>query len=401
MEMEHRSWTAALWEGFHGRTDFVFASPLVHLFHPCSGKGYALLKPAGTARYDKTKDRWAEPFLEWLRYRGYFNGTAGWFTSRDLRLFCPIPSDLSYDQLSTAVTAFRNLRLGGTAAKIDCRAVLGLTRILIESSSFYCRPRQLLRGLHVTHYKDMGQAHALMAVEQLAIPDWFELQSAQQAKRWLAALAEHDTVVRRLNDSHSDELALIQQYRNTFQIRQAEAMAQFVEFLAGYGILLFNRRTRDGCSLRQFTDVGAGAILKVDPSLRGVLENPGFVAVAGAIRGSTIGAQAARNNGSVDHREIRYGLLGDLRRTGLLGRRMFLEQVSAFIAAFNREAAGRHSVGMRAARIRANEWEAFAALIDSSAPDVPVASLLGAFACCLPAAVAVEREPELCGVMTA
>src|SRR5262249_28213071 len=124
-----------------GESDFVFSSPLVQLFNPQSAKGYALLKPAGTNRSDRTKDRWAEPFLEWLRYRGYFEGAAAWFTGGDLRLFCPIPADMPFHQLSAVASALRNLNLGGTAVKIDCRAVLGLTRLLLETSNSYRRPR--------------------------------------------------------------------------------------------------------------------------------------------------------------------------------------------------------------------------------------------------------------------
>jgi hypothetical protein len=95
---------------------------------------------------------------------------------------CPIPADTAYAQLAGIVTSFRDLRLGGTAAKVDCRAVLGLTRLLIERAETYRRPSRCVRGIWVTHYKDMGQAHTLMAMDELAIPDWFELRISQQAR---------------------------------------------------------------------------------------------------------------------------------------------------------------------------------------------------------------------------
>jgi len=94
--------------------------------------GYALLKPNGTGRRDKTKDAWGSAFLEWLRYRGYFEGAAGWFTAGDLRLYCPIPAQIPFDEFAAAAASLRALRLGGSAVKMDCRAVLGFARILIE-----------------------------------------------------------------------------------------------------------------------------------------------------------------------------------------------------------------------------------------------------------------------------
>src|SRR5215469_10777859 len=92
--MTQEEWTRSVWSAFQGRREFVSASPLVQLFNPQSANGYALLKPSGTRRRDKTKNRWAEPFHEWLRFRGYFGGCAGWFAYHDLRLFCPIPADI-------------------------------------------------------------------------------------------------------------------------------------------------------------------------------------------------------------------------------------------------------------------------------------------------------------------
>jgi hypothetical protein len=43
-----------------------------------------------------------------------------------------------------------------------------------------------------------GADATVMAMDQLAIPDWFELRTSQQAQWWLQTLEEHDTVLRRL-----------------------------------------------------------------------------------------------------------------------------------------------------------------------------------------------------------
>jgi hypothetical protein len=157
-KMRRNEWESSIWKCFHGESDFVRSSALVQLFNPQAAKGYALLKPSGTNRNDKTKNQWAEPFQEWLRYRGYFEGCAGWFASGDLHLFCPIPADISHRQFMSAVAAFRELRMGGTAVKIQCRAVLGLARLLIENADTCRRPRERVRGIWVTHY-DALQGH--------------------------------------------------------------------------------------------------------------------------------------------------------------------------------------------------------------------------------------------------
>jgi hypothetical protein len=393
--MRREEWTRSLWNSFEGQRDFVFSSPLVQLFNPHSAKGYALLKPSGTKRSDKTKNRWAEPFHEWLRFRGYFEGCAGWFASRDLRLFCPIPGDIPYDQLATIVACFRELSLGGTGVKMDCRAVLCLTRLVIQEAEIHRPPRQSVRGVWVTHYKDMGQAHTFMSMEQLAVPDWFELRTESEAQVWLRTLDEHDTVVRRLTDSHSDEFVLLKQYRRIFQVRCEESIAELVEFLVSYACLLFKRRAQDHWSLPQFTSGGVAPILERDESMRTILRNPGFKAVAAAIRSSTVGAQGSRHNGKPDHREIRYGLLSELRRAGSLGRQELLERIFSFISAFNQEGARRRSSGLPSMQIQSHELESFAALLEGLPARVPVGSVLCGVSSCLPGTVGAVDEPEI------
>src|SRR5215471_2685086 len=143
-------WSRRIWDCVGGGCRFVPSSALVQLFNPQSARGYALLKPNGTGRRDRTKDAWGNSFLEWLRYRGYFEGAAGWFTARDLRLYCPIPADIPFDEFAAAASSLRSLRLGGSAVKMDCRAVLGLSRILIEQGPPYRRPAESVRGIWVT-----------------------------------------------------------------------------------------------------------------------------------------------------------------------------------------------------------------------------------------------------------
>jgi hypothetical protein len=356
--------------------------------------GYALLKPNGTGRRDKTKDAWGSSFIEWLRYRGYFEGAAGWFTAGDLRLYCPIPSQVPFDELAAAAASLRALRLGGSAVKMDCRAVLGLTRILIERGRPYRRPAESIRGIWVTHYKDMGQAHTVMATQQLALPDWFGLGSDRQAALWLRTIEEHEMVLRRLTDTHSEQFALLKQYRRTFQARREDSIREFVTFLAEYGQVLFRLRTQDQWTLPQFKLETVTAILGRDAGLRGLLHSRGFRAVSAAIRASTLGAQALRNQGRLDFREVRYGWLADIRRTGPVGREALLKLIAVFIGAYNAETARRLSRGIPALKILDSEWAEFRLRMDDLPADLAPAGLLVALAACIPS-LGTARAPEV------
>jgi hypothetical protein len=394
--LKRDEWEARIWECLHGGGRFVFQSPLVQLFDPHGGRGYALLKPSGTDRRDRTKNRWARPFEQWLRFRGYFQGAAGWFAQGDLRLFTPIPFDISYERLTKVAEQFRDLRLGGVGSKMDCRAVLGFTRLLIESCHRKRRPREMVNGLWVTHYKDMGQTLAVIGMDQLALPNWMDLHTAEHAERWLSMLEEHDTVLRRLTDSHSDELGLLKQYRATFQMDRQDAIAAFLEFLAAYGPLVFRRRSQGHWSLPQLSLRSVREILDASPECGTILENPGIAAVTSAIRSATFGAQGNRHRGDATHREIRYGLFAEMRRASLVGKREICTIVSEFIASFNAEGVRRRRSGLAASGITHAEIDAFGRALDG-APD---SMLMGMLLCGVSSghrgeSSSVERESEM------
>ena len=375
-------WETRVWECLQGREDFVFHAPLVQLFDPHAAHGFARLKPKGTSRDDRTKDTWARPFEQWLRYRGYFQGAAGWFAEGDLRLFTPVPCDISHERLTKVADYFREQRLGGTGIKMDCRAVLAFTRLLIESCRRKRRPREMVNGLWVTRYKNMGQVLTVIAMDLLALPDWMDLYTGGHAEQWLAMLEEHDTALRRLTDNHSEELALLEQYRRTFQTDRQEAVAAFAEFLGSYGPLVFHRRAQGHWTLPQFSSQSVKEIFDASPECRIALDSPGFGAVAAAVRSATFGAQGNRRRGDATHREIRYGLPAAIRRAGFVGKRELQNLVSEFIDSYNQESVRRRRAGLAASGITAAELDGFSRAVEHAHSSQLAATLLSVVAGC-------------------
>jgi hypothetical protein len=373
-------WRKLVWAGFQGESGFPCDAPLVQLFNPQSAKGYALLKPTGTDRNDKTKEKWAEPFIEWLRYRGFFAGCAGWFLGskgEHVRLYCPIPGDISFEIYKGVAAEFRTQSLSGSAPKMDCLGTLRLTRILVERSEPLARPARRIRGLWVTHYQSLGQAKAVTSIDQLAVPDWFKMANAEI---WLETLNEHDTILRRLDDAISDELMLLKKYRRFLQQQEESALPEFVGFLSAYGQHIFRLRGQGKWLLPQFSAQRVEAILEGNQSYKDIIGNPGFQAIANALRSATVSAQAVKKNHG-DYREIQYGILPELRRKLSLGSDEFMRAVSEFLAGYNAESARRNEMGKSGSRVSEGEFAAFVELMDAAKADV-VGSLLCAMATC-------------------
>jgi hypothetical protein len=182
----------------------------VQLFTPSGAKGYSRLKPDSIDRNDKTKEQWTDPFIEWLRYRGYFVVACPFFQGQkaeNVRLLCPIPHDLSLSGLKQVADALRIAGIFGGPPKLDSLAALKLAELLIRHSEEYSftaaarafpgnrmrgkSPADVISGIYVTNYQSLGSAKAVSAMAVIALPGWFILNSPADAKAFLDILDEH------------------------------------------------------------------------------------------------------------------------------------------------------------------------------------------------------------------
>ena len=394
---------------------------LVQLFSPHAAKGYSRLKPDSTGRNDKTKEQWADPFWEWMKMRGYWRVACPYFQGskgEHIRLLCPVPADIPIGALEAVVRELRESRISGTGAKLDALAVLRLVQILIDhSQDFYSpgqerlydhrliqkRPSELISGVMVTHYQSLGNAKAVSAMATLALPGWFPVNSREDADAWKAIIDEHQRILRGLEDSHSDEMGLLVKYRRFLEQHGQPAMLALLEFIEEYGS--FWLRTFGGAERRhprRFTDSLLRRIVEgMSEGMVEILEDPGFQAVATAVRRATVSAQAQRalqrqRGQPISVREIRYDLLPDLRRKRTLPTpEPFIEAVAEFVSLYNVENARRREMNppLPAPRnVTTDEFLAFTRLIEERKDASLVGALLCAFGSCRE-----PREPDVAG----
>jgi hypothetical protein len=377
----------------------------VQLFNPNAAKGYARLKPDTTDRNDKTKEAWVDSFAEWLRYRGYFVAACPFYLDRKaerIRLVCPIPADISLAGYRDVVESLRGEgRVRGGEPKVDALALLYLARLLIERSEMAAAgtaspgrvrfrlqgrsPARIISGVSITQYQSLGSARAVSQLNTLALPDWFAIDSPEDARTWLDILDEHRRVVSGLRDDRSDEVGLALDYRRFLQQRGRPALDALVAFMGAYGAFLLRAREQKR-RVAQFTTINLHALVRgMMAEYLEILDDGGFRAVAAAVRRSTVSAQALKARGAPNYREIRYDLLADIRRKREVPNAL-VERIADFVAQYNYENARRREMNQHAPRnVTTEELRGFTALVEQHGASL-VGALLAAYGSC--------REPR-------
>lgn len=377
----------------------------VQLFNPTAAKGYARLKPDSTNRNDSTKDQWTDPFVEWLRYRGYFRVACPYFLGskgEHIRVYTPVPANVSLAVLKSAVMELRRLSLRVGAPKLDALAVIRTAEYLVQHSdegqaaskaevgripgfSLGDRsPADVISAVAITHYQSLGNARAVAQISTLAIPGWFPIATPEDASAWLGILDEHRRVVRGLNDKHSDEIGLLVSYRRFLEKRGPAALDALLDFMSAYGpfiVRAWDAKRR----VRAFRTTNFRRLVEnMSPAFASIVADSGFEAVARAVRRATVQAQFLKSNGVRDIREIRYDLLPELRRARSVPHsKLFVEVVADFVAKYNAENARRRELKKPApANVHTDEFARFLSLVDGHGAEV-VGALLCAYGTCV------------------
>jgi hypothetical protein len=388
----------------------------VQLFTPIAAKGYSRLKPDSTDRNDKTKEQWADPFVEWLKYRGYFRVACPFFQgpkAEHIRLLCPIPHDISFRVLESVARKLRVAGVYGGPPKMDALAVLKLAELLVRHSEEYHdpdaevfpglsltgkSPAEAISGVMMTHYQSLGNAKAVSAMSTLALPGWFQIRDKNDAKTWVEVLNEHQRVILSLNPgdreippkNNSEEIGLLIAYRRFLEQRGEPAIWSLVEFMEHYGAFVMRANgTKQNARIRwmpRFTDEYFRRILMgTNERLLQVINDPGFEAVARAVRQSTVTAQNKKARKEEVWREVRYDLLHDFHRTRKVPGTAFVECLMEFVSRYNYENARRRETTKNPKAAPANvsdeELKSLIALVDRHGASL-VGALLAAYGSC-------------------
>jgi hypothetical protein len=316
--------------------------------NPITGKGIHSAKTVAKSA-NAINTILINPFEDWLKLRACFKAMLAYRDGDDFKLFVVEPSDIAQTAIERVIAAVRDLSLWG-GVRLDIHAVLRATEVLIQYSDLMPQgfipmkgksAAKAVAGLWQAYFKSLGTAAALMNNALFPLPDWFDLQTSDDAVQMLALIkefigsADQAGCLNSLDVKHSDDGAILQQFRNWLNSGE---LADFLWFNAAFAAHLMQRRTRQEWAKALSTE-GLTFLFARGYNMSEIVSNPGFLSIARAVRNATIYSVGEK---SVDI-DTRFGLAQEWKQKLRSGGSEFLGAVADFVQQYNWEVINRRN----------------------------------------------------------
>ncbi|OEG00201.1 hypothetical protein BHF71_05805 [Vulcanibacillus modesticaldus] len=323
-----------------GGIKYSLSVSAVQAFNPSIGKGVNRTKPDGAAisSFPKSMVDW---FQEYLRFLGIASSFHSYLIDKDIKFIAVSPGKIPFDILSTKIMHdFRSKNIGWTTIKVDVMAVLTLALILLDYLDIVKNHKvnQILNGIQIANFKDMGQVKALMNQSFIRLPGWFPINSNDDADDMRLIIKEHMDCLRYLDEKKSEEAQLLQLYRDGLS---GDDLGKIIKFLAGYGIHRMRKLNTDKNRKNYVPAITEDKlrrlVMKSYPAYSEIIRNTGFQNIAKAVRNATINEQIAKSKGRNNYK-IHYELFQQIKQNATFPDK-FLGKLLEFINEYNKETA--------------------------------------------------------------
>jgi len=347
------AWEALCKQAGLEKTKLVTANQIIN---PSQGKGI-----------NNLKTEWRDPnnikafwMLEWLKTVGLFYGA---YTrnvanpkdprnAKDRKTYVLSPAKLGWSEHQGVMKHFRQaMSASQTAIKMDVMVSLQYTLAFLKhyeearvenlsEDIFGDPPADLVNGMQMAFYKNLGNSPAVMNMASINLPRWIAPRNPEQLMEFQASLDEHIAIIRNLDETRGEQFALLSKYRDFISGGDLDA---FFEFTTSYSGFIISQKERSKY-VRQFSIPTLEAIfMNTEPDYTRIIKSKGFKDIAYAIRHATVTAQyrkANKNRYQVRY-DVRYGLGQSITRKANYPAD-FLAELSKFLLEYNAETSQMH-----------------------------------------------------------
>lgn len=320
------------------------AAANLQFFNPATGKGTNRPKPDSTS-VNSLPGQLVDWFAEWMKFRAMSRAMLACPADKDYKIMVLAPAQIDYQALCVLHDGLLGQRMWGNL-QLEIRAILTLAGLIIRNSKEFAgeggtviiarrTPRDIVRGLHVAHFKSLGNARAVMNVSFLGVPGWFAIADRGDAEAWLSSLQEHESWTRTMREDHSDDVPLLQLCRDFISNGGLE---HALAFYSAWSADLMGRLNRDGPPPWLFSESMLRRVFMTysdqEKPLAEILESEGFQRLTWAVRNATVTAQTHKADRKPWPFTARYGMAQEWKRKARY-RDDFVLALADFVQGYN------------------------------------------------------------------
>lgn len=379
------------------------------LYNPFQGKGLNKNK-ANNASMGNIKSNWV---AETMKISGALDMMIPQYIkvgsrSYDLKIYVPEFNNISFSQAKKISNNFKKTLKSSSPVKLDILNVLGFSTNFIKMSPEYKngKIKNTIRGLHSVYQKDLGQNKAVANISFINIPEFISYSTKKDGRNWVEILEKQRKIISGIEELGSSIQGL-QAYRDFLGSTKRSAFNSFSKFsfwYANYLMTFLSTLKLEQESRRKFFKYKSFQIKTLNKfyinmdtkelNLTEIINNEGFLAIATAIRRSTISLQYTPKNQRKF--EIRYGLAQQLQNKSK-SKTDLATFIGEIIGVYNSETgryAEKHDGRAPRATVKDSELMEFYKIIDKNPPRL-IGALLSSYGFALTSkdkAIEVDKE---------
>jgi hypothetical protein len=350
------------------------------LFSPNQGKGLNRIK-ADSSNMENLDGRW---ITETMKIAGAFSimfcQSVKVGSTYDLKVFVPDFNEISFSSAKKIQLEFKKYLKSVSPIKLDIINVLNYSTTFIKLSEDYKgKIKDTIGGFFSVYQKDLGQNKAVANISYLEIPTFISYKNKAEGKIWLEILEEQTKLVNAITEQ-GDAMQGLLAYRNFIS---SSDLNSFFRFCNWYSVYLMQQLSKEKYFTKPFQIETLNKFFTImdnngNLKLSDIITNAGFLAVAKAIRKSTVSLQyTPKANRKFD---IRYGVAQQLQNKSK-SKVDFIGFIGEFIGLYNAETAKfkekNPNMATRAI-VKDEELNQFYLLVDGHSPKM-IGALLSSY----------------------
>jgi hypothetical protein len=315
----------------------------------------------------------------------------------DLKIYVPEFNEITFRDAKELTKEFKKYLKSVSPVKLDIVNSLSFTTQFIKRTpEFTGKPRKTIKGFHSVYQKDLGQNKAVANIAFVATPDFVTYSTKEEGYGWIEILEHQKALISNIEEQ-GDAMKGLLTYRNFLGAVGNASLNYFNDFSFWYATYLMQKLTKGNRFVRTFKIEDLNKFYNYmasnDLKLTEIIQNEGFLAVAQAIRKSTVSLQYTPK----DQRkfEIRYGLAQQLQNKSK-SKEDLTAFIGEFVGIYNAETArNAEKNGGKAfrANVKDSELLQFYSLLDKNSPRL-IGALLASYGFALNKKEAPQNEIE-------